>query len=339
MRGAADRHSSALVTSLARDDELGDGRLITSLPRVISNAGEGAAFHSLEFITARIANPNTRAAYGRAIGEFCGWCEQQGLSLPALSSPLVAVYFHELGTRLSASSTNQHLSAIRQWLEWLTRSGVLRFNPAATVRGARVSRQEGKTPVLDREQARRLFASFERPHGLIHRRDRAILAVMLYDFVRVGALVRMRARDFQEQGSTAWLVLREKGGKERRLPAHHLVREYVRAYVDGTGLNRREHAKAPLFQSAPGHAQSLSGKPLDRSAVLGIVKRRCRDVGLPASICNHSFRATGITLHQENGGDIEAAARLAGHADTRTTQLYNRSRRSISSVEVERIHI
>jgi integrase len=77
----------------------------------------------------------------------------------------------------------------------------------------------------------------------------------------------------------------------------------------------------PLFQSAPGDAKVLSGNALDRSAVLGIVKGRCRDVGLPASICNHSFRATGITLHQENGGDIEAAARSAGHADSQTTRL------------------
>ncbi len=73
--------------------------------------------------------------------------------------------------------------------------------------------------------------------------------------------------------------------------------------------------------------------------MLGIVKRRCRDVGLPASICNHSFRATGVTVHQENGGDIEAAARLADHADTRTTQLYNRIRRAISLVEVERVQL
>jgi site-specific recombinase XerD len=338
MRPAADAHSFALVTH-ARGDAVGDGWLSTALPRLISTAGEGAAFHSLEFITARIANPHTRAAYGRAIAEFCGWCEERELSLPALSSPVVAAYFHELGSRLSAPSTNQHLSAIRQWLEWLSRSGVLRSNPAAAVRGARLSREEGKTPVLDRDEARRLFASFERPDGLIHRRDRAILAVMLYGFVRVGALVRMRVRDFQTHDATSWLVLREKGGKERRLPAHHLVREYVLAYLDGSGLNRREHAKAPLFQSAPGRSKSLSGKPLDRSAVLGIVKRRCRDVGLPASICNHSFRATGITLHQENGGDIEAAARLAGHADTRTTQLYNRNRRTISLVEVERVQL
>jgi hypothetical protein len=44
-------------------------------PCPTSTAGERAAFHSLEFLTARIANPHTRAAYGRAIAEFCGWCE------------------------------------------------------------------------------------------------------------------------------------------------------------------------------------------------------------------------------------------------------------------------
>jgi site-specific recombinase XerD len=190
------------VTTLSRGHEVDEGCIVSSL-RLISNAGESDAFHSLEFITARIANPHTRAAYGRAIAEFCDWCEQQGVSLPALSSPVVAAYFHELGTRLSASSSNQHLSAIRQWLEWLTRSGVLRFNPAAAVRGARLSREEGKTPVLERDQARRLFTTFERPDGLIQRRDRAILAVMLYGFARVGALVRMRVRDFQEQNGSA----------------------------------------------------------------------------------------------------------------------------------------
>lgn len=194
------------------------------------------------------------------------------------------------------------------------------------------------SPVLEREQARRLFASLEQSAGLVELRDRAILAVMLYDFVRVGAVVRMRARDFEEQGTAAWLLLREKGGKERRIPAHPVVRDAVSAYLAAGGLRGREHARVPLFQSAPGHAKSLSGKPLDRSAVLGIVKRRCRAVDLPSSICNHSFRATGITLHQENGGDIEAAALLAGHADTRTTQLYNRTRRSVARLEVERVH-
>lgn len=318
--------------------EHGGGVRIGGLPAAISAAGERAALHSVEFFTARLPNPHTRAAYGRAVAEFCRWCEARRLPLPALSSPLVAAYYHELAARLSVPSANLHLSGIRQWLEWLTRMGVLPVNPAATVRGARVVRQEGKTPILERDEARRLFAALDGA-DVITRRDRALLGVMLYDFVRVGALVRMRVRDVRAHGSCCWLALHEKGGKERRVPAHHLVREYVRAYLDAAGLHPSRDGGAPLFQSAPRRARGLSGRPLDRSAVLAIVKRRCRELDLPASICNHSLRATGITLHQENGGDIEMAARLAGHADTRTTQLYNRSKREMSYIEVERVQL
>lgn len=309
------------------------GGVVPVLPAAICEAGERAAFHSVEFFTARLPNPNTRLAYGRAVAGFCAWCSERQLTLPALSSPLIATYFHELAERRSPASVNQHLSGIRQWLEWLTHVGVLPSNPAAPVRGVRVSRSEGKTPVLEREQARRLFASLDGP-DLVMRRDRALLAVMLYDLVRVGAVVRMRVRDFLDQDGTAWLSLREKGGKERRIPAHHLVRADLRAYLADVGLVERN---APLFQSAP-RGQGLSGKPLDRSSVLAIVKRRCQAVGLPAAICNHSFRATGITLHQENGGSLQAAARLAGHADPRTTQLYDRSGAS-ARIDVERVHL
>lgn len=259
-------------------------------------------------------------------------------AVPSLSSSLVAAYFEELKQRFSAATVNLNLSAIRQWLDWLTQRGVLPFNPAASVKGPRLSREEGKTPVLSREQARRLFTSFDTA-DVVSLRDRAVLAVMLYGFVRVGAVVRMRVSDFQEHEGEAWLLLHEKGGKDRRLPAHHLVRLYLRAYLDVSGLCRVEHRRLPLFQSAPRFARTLSGRPLDRSSVLGIVKRRCRAVGLPASICNHSFRATGITIHQENGGDIQAAARLAGHSDPRTTQLYSCSRRPIASLEIERIQL
>jgi hypothetical protein len=38
----------------------------------------------------------------------------------------------------------------------------------------------------------------------------------------------------------------------------------------------------------------------------------------------HSFRATGITNFLENGGTLEVAQRIAGHADSRTTKLYDR---------------
>jgi integrase/recombinase XerD len=98
-------------------------------------------------------------------------------------------------------------------------------------------------------------------------------------------------------------------------------------------------AKVPLFQSAPRRSRALSGKALSSGKVWDAVKRRCALAGLPSSISNHSFRATGITLHQENGGRLEDAQALAGHADARTTRLYVRHERKLAQAEVERVQL
>lgn len=306
------------------------------LPSLIAAAGEDAQRHTLEFFTARLPNAHTREAYGRAVARFCAWCDTHGVELAAISAPIVAVYVQSLQQALRIASVKQHLAVLRHWMDWLTERGVLRVNPAAAVRGPRHAVQEVKTPVLERDQARRLLEVLD-GDDLLSLRDRALIAVMLFGFVRVGALVKMRVRDFDDAGGEAWLVLEEKGGKDWRLPAHHLVREALRAYLAVTALEPR--SKAPLFQSAPRKAPGLSGKPLSRHDVLAMAKRRCVEAGLPANICNHSFRATGITIHQESGGRIEDAAELAGHASTRTTQLYNRKLRKIARAEVERVQL
>ena len=70
-----------------------------------------------------------------------------------------------------------------------------------------------------------------------------------------------------------------------------------------------------------------------------MIKRRPCKAGVPAEICTHGFRRTGITEYLRNGGDLEIAARIAGHESTRTTQLHNRLREEISLDEIERIHL
>ena len=78
---------------------------------------------------------------------------------------------------------------------------------------------------------------------------------------------------------------------------------------------------------------------MTRQTALKMIKRRARNVGLPDEITAHSFRGTGITEYLRNGGDLEIAARIAGHELTRTTQLYNRVHEELSLDEIERIHI
>ena len=99
----------------------------------------------------------------------------------------------------------------------------------------------------------------------------------------------------------------------------------------GIGVGRVRHGLP--------NRDSMQDRAMSRLSALKMIKRRARKVGLPAEICAHSFRGTGITEYLRNGGDLEVAARIAGHESTRTTQLYNRLPEEISLDEIERIHI
>ena len=51
------------------------------------------------------------------------------------------------------------------------------------------------------------------------------------------------------------------------------------------------------------------------------------------------FGGTGIATYLKNGGTLDKACDMANHADTRTTQLYDRRRGEVSLDEVERVVI
>ena len=63
-------------------------------------------------------------------------------------------------------------------------------------------------------------------------------------------------------------------------------------------------------------------------------------MGLPGHFSPHSFRVTTITdLLEQKDVSLEDVQYLAGHADPRTTRLYDRSGRKVTRNLVERISI
>ena len=63
-------------------------------------------------------------------------------------------------------------------------------------------------------------------------RDHALLAVMVYSFARVSAVIGMRVEDYYQQGKRWWLRLHEKGWKHYAVPVHHKAE----AYLDAAGI-------------------------------------------------------------------------------------------------------
>jgi site-specific recombinase XerD len=308
-----------------------------ALPALVTAAGERASMRFLEFFAANIRNPHTRRAYYRAADEFLAWCAAAGLSSIVEVQPAHVATWIEAGTReLAAPSVKQRLAALRHLFDWLVNGQVVPLNPAHTVRGPRHVVTSGQTPVLDPSEARELLDSIDvSTHAGL--RDRALIALMVYSFARIGAALGMVVEDVHTQNRRLWVRLREKGGKRHQMPCHHNLEEYLVGYLDGVGL--RDDPKGPLFRTIGRGTGKLTRTVLPQANAYAMIRRRANTAGIATKLGNHSFRATGITAYLKNGGTLEKAAAMANHASTRTTQLYDRRRDEVSLDEVERIVI
>ena len=305
------------------------------LPAIIVADGEKTAKRFLEFFTANIENPNTRAAYARAVGYFLDWCHQHKLTLHKIEPIHVAAYRESLNKSYETQTVKQHLAAIRMLFDWLVTGQSVPSNPASSVKGPKYSYNKGKTPILDAEGIRQLKNSID-ASTLVGLRDRALVMLMFYSFGRVSAIVGMDVKDYYPRGKQYFIGLQEKGGKYHEVPVHHKAEEYLDAYLQAAGIT--DQKDAPLFRSSKGKTPNvLSANRMSRTDVLKMIKRRAKQAGIGENISPHSFRGTGLTIYLENGGTLENAQKMAGHASARTTKLYDRTSDQINRDEVERI--
>ena len=307
------------------------------VPALVVAAGERASLRFLEFFAGTLRNAHTRRAYARAVESFLGWCEGVGVPSIAAVQPLHVATWIELQTRVRAApSVKQQLAALRHLFDWLVMGQVIPTNPAASVRGPSHVVRQGKTPVLEPAEARALLDAIDvtTQAGL---RDRALIALMIYSFARIGAAVAMKVEDVFTQNRRLWVRLREKGGKAHAMPCHHSLEEYLHAYLDQAGI--AGDRKGPLFRTIGRGTARLTRTPLPQANAYAMIGRRAVAAGIETKVGNHSFRATGITAYLKNGGTLEKAAAMANHASTRTTQLYDRRREEMSLDEIERIRV
>jgi integrase/recombinase XerD len=330
--------TSQAIASKAKDDPL---------PVLVERAGGAARFAWDEYFFAEHHNPHTQKAYMAAVRRFLGWCDGQGVELPAITPGMVGQYLVSLGG--SAAKRNLHLSALRGFFDRLVNRHVVILNPAASIRGVKEQVIEGKTPEITVEQARTLLASIHvvklENHGqggqietplLVGLRDRAILATLKFTACRAGAVAKLRLGDFQHDGGQYVLRFQEKGGKSREIPVRHDLEGFIRAYLDTAGI-AGEAKDLPLFRSTLRRTKHLTGNPMTSKSICELVKRRLKDVGLPERLSPHSFRVAAVTDLLTQGVPLEDVQYLAGHSEPRTTALYDRRQKRVTRNIVERI--
>lgn len=305
------------------------------LPAAVARAGGDAAQRFLEFFAGSIRNAHTRRAYFRAVLRFFAWCERHRAGELSAIQPLhVAAYIESRGKEIKKPGVKQELAAIRMLFDFLLVGGIVRMNPATAVRGPRHVVRKGKTPILSPAEARELLESID-TSNVVGLRDRALIGTGLYTFGRVGATIGLNIEDCYVQERRLWLRLHEKNGKVIEMPCNHNLERYIYEYIEVAGIG--EEKDSPLFRTVYRKTQQLTDRRMSQKDVFNRIRRHAQAAGIETEIGCHSLRGTGITAYLTNGGTLDAAQRMAGHSDPRTTKLYDRRGDQVSMDDVERI--
>jgi len=191
--------------------------------------------HFLEWL-ANIENPHTRRAYQADLGDFVRFA---GLSDPdgfaGVTRAHLIAWRKDLERRKRQAATiRRKLSALSELFEFLCEEDHLSQNPVNGVRRPKEGANEGKTPALSDAQAKRLLNAPD-PATLKGKRDRAILAVLLYHALRRGELCLLRAKDYEIRRGIPMLCVRGKGSRLRYLPVHPVAATLIEEYLETSG--------------------------------------------------------------------------------------------------------
>ena len=284
------------------------------------------------------ASDHTVAAYGRDVRQFAQWAERGGCPEPRdLDHAALRRYLGYLTTRGFAKPTiARKAAAIRSFLRYLTRHGVLPTDPGRNLRAPkgpsrlpRVPRSAEATALL--EAAANVPAitgvvagdddsddsdNEAEPDPIARAlalRDLAVLELLYGTGLRVSECCGLAESDVDLRRRT--ITVLGKGSKIRRLPLGQPA-------IDAVAAWRREGRPELATPDSPAGALFLNrrGRRLGPRDAYRVVQAHPLADG--RTLHPHALRHAYATHLLEGGADLRTVQELLGHADLATTQIY-----------------
>lgn len=274
---------------------------------------------------ANLSSAATRRAYATALQDFRGFVgltEIAGFRL--VTRAHVIAWRDDLMRRSLTGATIRHrLAALSSLFEYLCDRNAVTHNPVKGVRRPAVETQEGRTPALGDHQAR-LLLDAPGDHSLKARRDKALLATLLYHGLRREEVCRLCVKDTRQQRrGVVHLRVQGKGGKTRFVPLHPAAGTLISDYLEQAG--HAEDHQGALFRPVKGGRGDRPGSAgMTPDAIYKIVRGYSAALGFEVGA--HALRATAATNALDHQADIAKVQEWLGHASIATTRIYDRRR-------------
>jgi len=277
-------------------------------------SAEAVAAFALYLETERRASANTVAAYRNDLGGLLAFltAKEKGDRPEDIDLYALRGWLGELARTHAPSSVARKVAAVRSWMRWLRKRGVLAKSVADAIASPRVRRP--LPTFISVDAAKEVVESpDESPIG---KRDRAILEVLYGSGLRVSELAGADLADVDLPGASA--RVHGKGKKERIVPLGSKCVAALSAYLAVRAdvvKPGRELDPRPIFVGP-------RGKRMTRQCLHGLVRRYGALGAGRGDLHPHALRHTCATHMLEGGADLRAIQELLGHASLSTTQKY-----------------
>ena len=306
----------------------------------------------LEYLrSVKNSSPHTVINYGKDLEQFREYLSPPGLQAPGVTKITHHMirefvgHLHEQG--LQKSSIARKLAALRSFLKYCVREGILKENPARLVPTPKLPKRIPM--VLSAEEMSRFLdqlagtPSAKAPRGtktsgfglpatgspaglqkfedtLLLPRDRAILELLYAAGLRVSELTGLNLVDMDQKDQM--LRVRGKGSKERIVPYGGKAAEAMQRYWPVRQELLRECEEHSRRASVEAIFLNYRGRRLTQRSVGRIVKKYVRLANINWDLHPHSLRHAFATHLLADGADLRAIQELLGHQSLSTTQKY-----------------
>jgi integrase/recombinase XerC len=285
----------------------------------------------------RNASPHTLRNYKMDLEQFLAY-----LNPPDSPPPQVAQIDHHVireylghlhDKKLQKSSMARKLAALRSFLKFCAREGMVKENAARLVATPKLPKRvpsilsaEEMNQFLDglattemgkAGRKRRPSKKADDSARLMLERDRAILELLYASGLRVSELTGLDIEDMDRKEQM--LRVLGKGSKERIIPYGSKAEEAVKRYWP---LRADLLARAGKGGAAQAVFLNLAGRRMSPRAVERMVKKYVRLMNVNWDLHPHSLRHAFATHLLADGADLRAIQELLGHSSLSTTQRY-----------------
>jgi site-specific recombinase XerD len=263
-------------------------------------------------------SPNTVRAYASEFNKLIVFLKAHDhtLSIEDLRHDDLRAYQRHLAGRLkSPSSRARALVAVRSWLRWIAKEGLIERDLS---NGITLPKLEQRLPKpIDPDELTRLLGALPRqsPH---EKRDRALVQFLISTGCRISEALALDRTDFPRSGNR--LVVTGKGSKQRSVYLTADAREALADY-----LAVREDACMALFVNFDRSAADDRARRLTSAGARFIVRKLRVQLGAWSFKSPHVARHTAATtLLEVTGGDVRLVQEVLGHANLNTLQGYTK---------------